>query len=156
MAIVSTSPNSNGVSKRASADQSITSSTTFADATGLTANLDPNKSYRFELNIVFNLVSIVSGYKFQLVGPASPPNVISVSKVFNGVLGTLLSATTQTSLSSSIAGALATAGLHVFTLEGLIENGANAGTLKLQFAQNTSDANAITLKRGSYLLLYES
>jgi hypothetical protein len=140
---------------RAGADQAITSSTTFADATGVTIALEANKVYRFLVHVPFNLAGIISGYKFQLLGPTSPTNYIASTKLLNTVAGTLLGATVQTALGTAVNGGLATSGNHVFEVSGVIENGANAGSLKLQFAQNVSDGSAITIKRGAFIQVFE-
>ncbi len=45
--------------------------------------------------------------------------------------------------------------LRIISYRGLITNGSNAGTFQLQFAQNTSNANATTMKAGTYLIAHE-
>lgn len=156
MAVVLISPPAVMQTARSSSDQAISSSTVLTDATGLSVILEPNKKYRFYLNASFNLAGILSGYKFQIVTPTSPTNYLANIQILNGVLGTLLNAVVHTAGSTVINAALATTGNHMLKITGMIENGANAGTLKLQFAQNVSDSSAITLKRGSYLEVFEA
>lgn len=154
MATLTITPPKNRTSGRNSSDQSLTSQTSPQDATGISVAVDANKAYSFRLYAPFNLAGVVSGYKFQLVGPNSPTNYIATYKLFTS-LGALLGEATQTSLSTLISGALATIGDHLIEINGLLENGVNSGTLKLQFAQNTSDGSAIVLKRGSFIELQE-
>lgn len=156
MAILLISPPAVMQTNRSASDQGISSSTALTDATGLSVNLEPNKKYRFYINASFNLAGILSGYKFQIVTPTSPTNYIANVQILNGVLGSLLNAVVHTAGSTVVSGGLATTGNHILKINGLIENGANAGSLKLQFAQNTSDSSAITLKRGSYIEVFEA
>jgi hypothetical protein len=65
----------------------------------------------------------------------------------------LVSAATLSAFGPMLAGALATIGTHILSVEGLIENGPNAGAITFQFAQNVSNASAITVKRGSSMVL---
>jgi len=131
------------------ADQSVTSSTGLVNITGMVAAVEANRAYGFLVEIQFNLAGIVSGFKFGVSAPASPTNLaytIDVTASGLTIVGLGLSAT--------IAAALATTGLHKVTMRGVLENGANAGSLVPQFAQNVSDGSAITIKRGSFIRVW--
>jgi hypothetical protein len=138
---------------RQTADQAVASSIALANSNSMAYPLDVNTVYLFKLVAMFNLAGVVSGYRFGLTGPASPTNVIYVAEVRNLVATALVLAGTVSAFGAMLTGALAVAGNHLLVAEGTIENGANAGNLTFQFAQNTSDVGAITLKRGSLLTL---
>lgn len=132
------------------ADQSLTSNTTLTTITGFSAAMEASRAYAFESEIHFNLAGIVSGQKFSVITPASPTNALYKIEIVNGT-GLTIAAL---SLSAPLAAALATTGLHLAKLGGVIENGVNAGNLVIQFAQNVSDGSAITIKRGSFLKVW--
>jgi len=112
--------------------------------------MEANRAYGFHANVQFNLAGIISGQKFGVSTPASPANALYTIEVLNGTGLSIVAL----GLSAGVAGALATTGLHAARLHGVIENGANAGNLAMQFAQNTSDGSAITAKRGSWFLVW--
>jgi hypothetical protein len=136
------------------ANQAVTSNTTPQSSNTLTVNLGANKKYKVNVLAPFSLAGVLSGYKFQLSGPASPTNIIGVSSVLSNLLA-VVATQLDSSFSSAFAGALATASTHYYKWDGVIENGSNAGALTVQFAQNTSDSSAITLLRGGYLAIEE-
>lgn len=127
-------------------DQAITSSTALANITAFVAAMEASRAYGFHAQIQFNLAGIVSGFKFGVSTPASPTNLIySITVLSSGLLVAGLG------LSATLSAALTTTGLHKAEYSGVVENGANAGNLALQFAQNVSDGSAITIKRGSWM-----
>ena len=117
--------------------------------TNLVSPIEANRAYGFLAVVQFNLAGIVSGYKFGVSTPGSPTNSMYNIETISSAL-----AFVGLGLSAQVAGALATTGLHMVRFHGVIENGANAGNLALHFAQNTSDGSAITVKRGSWLRLW--
>lgn len=134
------------------ADQSLNSSTTLTNDNDLLQAIAANEVWRFRFFVPFNLAGVASGFKFGVNGPTAPTNLRYSMKVVNGVGGTLVTAASKSAFASALAAALATSGDHFAEIEGAMENGANAGTLQLQFAQNTSDAGAITVQRGAFLI----
>lgn len=133
------------------ADQSVTSSVTAIDSTNLTANVEANAVYDFELWVPFSLAGTASGYKFSLDAPVTPTNLLFDLRLFDGVTPALVRELFRTSF-GGISGALAVIGTHLLTIKGMIET-SDAGHINLRFAQNTSDSSAITLKRGAFLKL---
>lgn len=131
-------------------DITITANTTLADITGLVHPMQANKSYGFIAELLYNLAGIISGQKFAVNTPASPTNVAYRIEVVNGT-GLTLAAV---GLSAAVGAGLAQTGLHLAKISGVIENGVNAGNLSIQAAQNTSDASALTIKRGSWLRVW--
>lgn len=132
-----------------SADQAITSNVTLANITGLVCQVEANRAYGFTAEIQFNLAGIVSGFKFGVSNPASPTNLVYTIEAISSV-----AIIAGIGLTATLGAALATTGLHVCHIWGVLENGANAGNLSIQVAQNTSDASALTVKRGSHLKIW--
>lgn len=131
------------------ADQSVASSTVLVDAVDLSLPLGANETWEFEFRIPFNLAGAVSGAKFSVAGPAAPANVRFVVHVYNG-LG-LFAVFQLTAFGGSLAAAILEAGDFYVEVKGVVQNGPNAGNLKLQFAQNVSDVNPITVRRDAVL-----
>lgn len=128
------------------ADQSVTSSTVLVDITNLIAKLESNRAYAFHAEMQFSLAGAVSGFKFGVAGPASPTNFLyQIEALSSGLV------VAGMGLGATVAGALAVTGSHMARISGLIENGANAGNLSIQFAQNVSNGSAITILRGAWL-----
>jgi hypothetical protein len=132
------------------ADQAVTSSTALVDVTGFTFAMEASRTYGFDGHLYFNLGGVVSGVKLGVGLPASPTNTNYMLEVVNGTGLSLVAL----GMNAGVATALATGGLHVSRVGGIIENGVNAGNLSLQFAQNTSNGSAITAKRGSWFRVW--
>lgn len=128
------------------ADHSMNSSVALININNLSCPLEANRAYAFSSELQFSLAGIVSGFKFGIAAPASPANLLyQIEAVTSGL------AIAALGLSTGIAAALALTGPHVAHISGLIENGANAGLLAIQFAQNVSNISPITILRGSWL-----
>jgi hypothetical protein len=132
-------------------DQAIASSVVLANSNALSFSVGAIQSFVFTAKIYFNLAGILSGYKFALVSPASPANLIYSIRITNLITGALVNAGAFTASGGTLSGALASAGTHLCEIHGAIDNGASGGNVTVQFAQNTSDAGAITLKNGSFM-----
>ncbi len=133
---------------RNSATQSVAASTVLVDATGLSHDL-PAASIIHMRGVLLFTVGAAGGAKFQLVVPAAGTSFQLVNMAYNTVADTFLSA--YQAASAAIGDAFANAGSHFMMFEADIVNGATAGTAKIQFAQNSSDATACQLLLGSYL-----
>lgn len=132
---------------RVPADQSIVSSTTLVNVTDFVQAVAANSIWGFQAIIQFNLAGVLSGFKFGLSTPTSPTNGFYTIEVLNGTGLSIVAL----GLSATVSGALATTGLHVCRVSGMIENGSTAGNIAVQIAQNVSDGSAITVKRGSWM-----
>jgi len=137
---------------RQAADQSVTSSTTLVDSDDLKIAVAAGKKYYYRLFAPFALAGVVSGYKFQLNLPSGIAHIIQDDQVLNGITSTVVLVRVDVTV-TIISGALASSGDHVLLIEGSFENGATAGNVVLQFAQNTSDGSAITIKKGGVLIV---
>jgi len=133
---------------RATADSS-NSTTTFADATGLSFSVAANKDYIFEAFILFQSNTATVGIKLGVNGPTSPTAVglqthipTSLVATTHGVAiaydsGTASSATPTINVS------------YPAFITGYIRNGANDGTLTIRFAAET--AGTVKVMTGSVI-----
>lgn len=132
------------------ADQSVTSSTTMVDITDLNFAMAANTTYVFRAKL-FMTAGTSGGIRLGVNGPSSPTKVRSFA----------LLSTTSTAATTAQSGTLythvlipvtaATLGTGLVEMFGKIENGANAGTCSLQFAQSVSNATATVVEKGSFL-----
>lgn len=139
------------VSVKKTVDEVRSATTTLTNDAALAFPLLANKSYILRGKLFFD-TSALGDFKWRHTGPASPLLV----RIKRGSLAPGDTAFTtlavDTSFSSGdivITSAAANGGFVDF--EGLIQNGANAGAFAIQWAQNTSDAGATTVRAGSYL-----
>lgn len=113
--------------------------TTLAGDTAVIVPVSAGGIYRVELLLAFNIASAAADAKWQLVGPAG-----AVLRVGPNGFGL---AALQTVLVTTI-------GEFLVQMTGLLQVGATAGNLQLQWAQNTATAAAATvLRAGSHLEL---
>lgn len=126
------------------------STDTLADDAELSIPVEANETYSFRAEIWFD-TSATPDFKFAVTGPSSPTE-ITIRGHFVAVGGTNDTDFVDTSfgVSHSVTGTGGTTGGHV-KLKGLLQNGANAGAITLQWAQNTSDAADTTVLGGSYI-----
>lgn len=130
-------------------DQAVSNATTGATLVNseLTLPILANQTYEFTIDFVANNAGTSAGFKCAVTGPASPTRITLNGMLQNSTSGILHQ--TVGSLTTIIAGGITTTGLKYGRVWGEIKNGANAGYLTFQFAQNTADAGATTLKAGS-------
>lgn len=131
------------------APESRSSTTTLTADTDLQFPMEANKKYRFRAVLWIGSGSSTPGFKYGFTGPASPTlvrcnrwHLSSGTAPANAVV----SAYDTTGL--AFTGSLIPATVE---LEGLVENGANAGNFQITWAQNTSNANTVGVSRNSYL-----
>lgn len=137
------------------ANQTFTSNATLASillgnsvAAGDPANGIPiaaNQRMKIRYWILFS-VGATGGIRFQPVVPAGG-TVFGASYKINNTVAP--SQTIATAVSSAVVtNALANAGTHWLELDVYVENGATAGTVDLQMAQNTVDVLTLTILAG--------
>lgn len=132
------------------ADQAIASSAALADDTHLQFAMAANTTYHIKACYVASVGS--GGVKISCNGPAMPALV--------GVAGIIANATTTSqnipgarSLDYEIAmwdHAPVNANM-VYHIQGVVQNGPNAGTFALRIAQNSSDVSPTSFLKGSWL-----
>jgi hypothetical protein len=91
-------------------------------------------------------VGATGGVRSQVVVPAGGTLLNVTTKLYNTVAPSL----TTSSSTAVFTSALANAGTHWLEIEAEIENGVNAGQVDVQLAQNTSDANTLTVLQGGW------
>lgn len=134
---------------RVSTQFDVTSNTTLANITGLTATLVAGHIYRFEANI-YTTSNSGGGVKFAIAGTATATSVI-----YDG-LTTDAGLTTQgrgTSMAATV-GAVTSVTAAYFRVTGTIVVNAG-GTITLQFAQNASNGTASSVLVGSTFIITE-
>lgn len=116
--------------------------------TGLTSPIAANQRQKVRFWVPFT-VGATGGVRAQIVVPAGGVLFTAAIKLFNTVAPSL---TTASQLASAaFTNALANAGTHWLEIEADIQNGATAGNVDLQMAQNTTDALTLTILAGGSL-----
>lgn len=129
------------------ADIVVTSSVALV-TTGLTSPIAASQTQKIRAWIPFT-VGATGGVRAQIVVPAGGTLFEASIKLFNTVAPSLTTAEQQAS--AAFTNALANAGDHWLEIEATIVNGATAGNVDIQMAQNTSDVLSLTIKRGGSL-----
>lgn len=122
-----------------------TSNATLATV-GLTSPIAAGQTQRFRAWIPFS-VGATGGVRAQVVVPAGGTIFLATFKLFNTVAPSL--STASQVASAAFVNALANAGTHWLEIDGTIVNGATAGNIDIQLAQNTVDVLTMTVLRGS-------
>lgn len=132
----------------------VSSSTAFADVTDLVIPIRQNRVYAFEAHMIWSSSAATEGGNFSVNGPTVPTNLQWWREVWTSA--TVHTSERQTTYDS---GTLLTAGpgaafwpVHIF---GVVENGANAGSLAVRWRAETGGANTMTIRRGSYFIVRE-
>jgi hypothetical protein len=142
----------NGRASCRKASDEAKSATAYADSTSMSLPLVANKNYRFRFVIFYTTNSTGVGIKLAIQGPAS-------CLAYAGVLGAFTLGT-ATSAASILAGVQASGDIStdlammtpasgpggtatMVIIEGVINNGANAGNLKLRHGSSTATATTI-------------
>lgn len=116
--------------------------------TGLLLPVGANQNIKCKWWLPFS-VGATGGIRAQVVVPAGGTLYQVAIKLFNTVAPSITTAF-QTA-SAAFTNALANAGNHWLEVEAIIINGATAGNIDLQVAQNTADALSLTILRGGSL-----
>ena len=132
-------------------DQS-SSSTSYADVTGLTASVAASSTYEFEFFIAWHSTNSTEGIALAVNGPSSPASLIAHVGINSGAnyyqfLGV------STAYDSGVLCTNGTSGTsRVAHVRGVITTGASSGTLALRFRAETG-GTAATVDAGSVLIL---
>ncbi|MCC7528276.1 MAG: hypothetical protein IT342_07125 [Candidatus Melainabacteria bacterium] len=121
-----------------SSDTSRTSTTTLADDPHLSIALEANTTYHFSALFSINLVNSGPKFKMTFVGPAG--STINWGANFNGI--EFVSGSGGTSQASTAV----EGGDNSAVCTGSITLGSTAGNLTLQWAQNNSSTQPVTVK----------
>lgn len=115
---------------------------------GLTCPIGANETQKLKIWIPIT-VGATGGFQFQIVVPAAPTLVRSTTKIVNTVAPAIV--TSIQAASVAVGNALANAGSHWVEVEAEVINGANAGNVDIQVAQNTTDVLTLTVLKGASL-----
>lgn len=137
-----------------SADDSITTDIVLNNDSDLAFSLAANEKVQVEILAIVTTSNSAPDIQFDLTGPASPVNVVFFTYWTNhvadppGACGDVIFA--YNSVVDCNWGTNASTGAAI-VFKGTIENGINAGTVNLRWAQRSSSANTTILKKGSYI-----
>ena len=138
----------NGFAQK-TADESVTSSTTLQDDDHLQYTIDATGKYVFELTLFARSAADAAGdLRIDMVGPAGTFTWGAI-----GLDVTLASGNTGT-VNTAASGSPYNFGLSTTQLMIIVKGlfvATATGTLKLQWAQQASNANASTIKAGSHM-----
>lgn len=128
-----------------------TISNTVLGASGLSQAVAANSKWSFRFWIPFS-VGATGGVKFQVVAPAAPTLYTLSWALYQGGTGpgTLVDTAVQAA-SAAFSNAIAGAGSNIMECNLYLINGATAGNVALQFAQNSSVAATLTLIQGGWM-----
>lgn len=130
-------------------DETVNSTTTLQNDDAITFSVAANEDWQFEGTLFVNS-AITPDFKLDFAGPSGATGYWGVTSWADG---------TVTANAHNQVGALSGSGQGLTSADwpiairfwGGIANGANAGSLTLQWAQNTSDAGNTTVLAGSYI-----
>jgi len=130
-------------------DQTVASNTTPANDSALQFPMAPNTVYNIDLDIYFEGPA-TPGFKWNLTGPAGA-TLVRVERETRAPAATTYTVATDAAYTTAqgIGGNATTSGR--LRIKCLVQNGATAGTFAFQWAQNTSNATASTVRAGSKL-----
>lgn len=129
------------------ADLPVTASVVLV-TTGLNTPIGVSQRIHYKAYLPIS-VGAAGGVRAQVVVPAGGVAFNAEFQLNNTVAPSVTVA--QQVASAAFTNALANAGNHTLLIEGTVVNGLTAGTLDIQFAQNTSDATPVTLFRGAWV-----
>lgn len=132
------------------ADESVASSTVLQDDDHLTVTLGASASYWFKFFLFHNNVGALEGIKVAVSGTAGVTSLKAQITITDDTTNTTAALARVTAFGSAVGAGLG-AGDNYTEIQGVIET-STAGTFLLQFAQNASGTNAVTMQRGSSLV----
>lgn len=141
------------VVKRKTADESVTSSTTLQNDDHLAFSIAANEEWMATFNLEAGALLTTTGIKLAITFPTGATVITSWFFVDDTAGARYNSATVAGSTLDFIA-AIFLGNNAGFTGRIWVLNGANAGTVQLQFAQSTSSGSAVTLKKGSHMVAH--
>lgn len=133
------------------ADETTASDTTLSDDAQLKFSVLASTKYRFRF-VIFYDTPTAADLKFTIAGPAAPTLLQIQTKAIVPGATAYSAIAIQTAFAFGPTVLLESAGTNGFIeIEGILHNGANAGTVSFQWAQNTSNGSNTTVRAGSYV-----
>jgi len=134
--------------------------TAFADITGFSRAIAAGEYVHFRAVLVYRANATTTGIRLAVNGPSSPTVLAyrtstSRTNAAQSAAGATDNETTYVAQTydqpAADSGVAAAATDYLATIEGVIQNGGNAGTLAMRFASEVAIANGITLRPGSFV-----
>jgi hypothetical protein len=110
---------------------------------GLTSPIAANEKQKIEAWVPFS-VGATGGVRSLVAVPAGGTVLTVTTVLFNTGAGTVV----PSSASTVFTNAVANAGTHWLKIEATVQNGATAGNVDVQMAQNTTDVLTLTALNG--------
>lgn len=135
---------------RVTADVTKNASTVFGDVTGLSFAIAANETWAFEVRLK-QIGTSVANAKYTFTGPAAPTGVMF--GVMSGITPTVSNNQAAVAFGTAVDANLpGTSNTEILIMiSGCVRNGANAGTVQLQFAQLASEASNLIIRAESFL-----
>ncbi len=133
-------------------DETVNNSNVFQDDDDLKCAILANEECGFEMTLFYD-TGTIPDIKFAVTVPAGATLMVSPNDVTVGPGGGIIQTPVITA-SGAVFGNPAGIGVGTiiaYKVRGYVLNGANAGNIQLQWAQNTANASDTKVKRGSFL-----
>lgn len=141
------------ITRRKTADESVTSSTAVQNDDHLTFAIAANEEWIAHGTLSVGALLGTTGFKYTVTVPAAATLIATISMTGDtndkSSSGHITSSGTIADITATLMAACqnAIATIHIWCL-----NGANAGNVQVQWAQSTSSVTAITVRKGSSLV----
>lgn len=134
-----------------SSDTARNTTTSLADDPDLLFPVEAYGFYRFKF-VVYYDTSTAADFKFDVNGPASPTLVQIETRTISPGATAYGNIALKTAFAFSAVALTETSGTNgKLTIEGILQNGANAGNVSLRWAQNTSNGSDTKVRAGSHV-----
>jgi hypothetical protein len=135
---------------RKTADETVNSSTTLQGDNDLLFNMSASSTYEFSMRI-FYLTNATADFKFDIDSTGTTDPTVSHIGADWILPDSTVGAAVHTALNTTVNLTAASGTIGVIDIRGTVQNGTDAGDLRLRWAQNTSDAGNTTVRKASWL-----
>lgn len=135
-----------------SSDQTLIG-TSYTDVTGTGLSVEASTSYAFEFNIIADADATTTGIDISCNGPASPTSIHYTAGYWTSATAYTERGQTAYDANTASTGSNGTA-QKIFTVKGILRNGANAGTLMARIKREAVGTGP-NVRAWSYGLLYK-
>lgn len=155
-AITSATGIGQAIVKRKTADETLTSNNTLQDDDHLTFAIAANEEWIAEFYIDCGAGLSITGARVAITTPAAATQNIDVEELggTSGGAGNVFQRTTTSGTAIILSAALSTLNNSSIKINVWVLNGANAGSVTLQWCQDTSSGTALTFRKGSRMIAY--
>lgn len=135
-------------------DETVNNSSALQADDNFTFNVEAGKKYRVRANLMTTGTVAVAGFKMALSGTATVTAMRVQARIFNESSGVSQTGAQWSALDTSLGILIAAASNYYAYFNGILEIN-TAGTIILQWAQNTANASDTKLKQDSHMELME-